>query len=41
MNGPVRDALNLEHIWGSQSGAVFQALAGDFMKPVVDVGMKL
>jgi serine carboxypeptidase 1 len=39
MRGAVRDALELpkEVIWGSQAGAVFDTLGGDFMKPVVSV----
>lgn len=39
MRGPVRDALGIPAnvIWGSQSGAVFDTLAGDFMKPVIHV----
>lgn len=37
MRGPVHLALALPSnvVWGSQSGAVFDTLAGDFMKPVV------
>lgn len=39
MRGPVHDALNLPDtiVWGSQAGAVFDTLAGDFMKPVVEI----
>lgn len=38
MRGAVHEALNLPEnvIWGSQAGAVFDTLAGDFMKPVVE-----
>lgn len=38
MRGEVHKALNLPEtvIWGSQSTAVFDTLAGDFMKPVVE-----
>lgn len=37
MRGPVAEALGIPEnvIWGSQAGAVFDTLAGDFMKPVV------
>lgn len=37
MRGAVHEALNLPEkvVWGSQAGAVFDTLAGDFMKPVV------
>lgn len=38
MNGPVKNALNINVTWGSQSSKVFSALSGDFMKPVTDVG---
>lgn len=40
MNGAVREALDIpDHVvWGSQSGITFNTLAGDFMKPVTDVG---
>jgi serine carboxypeptidase 1 len=43
LNGPVKEALGLpKHVyWGSQGGAVFDTLAGDFMKPVVHVVEKL
>lgn len=39
MRGAVHEALGLPANvkWGSQSGAVFDTLAGDFMKPVVSV----
>ena len=39
MRGQVHPALGLPEnvIWGSQAGAVFDTLAGDFMKDVVDV----
>lgn len=39
MRGAVHEALNLPANvkWGSQSGAVFDTLAGDFMKPVVEI----
>jgi serine carboxypeptidase 1 len=38
MRGEVHEALNLPEnvVWGSQAGAVFDTLAGDFMKPVVE-----
>lgn len=38
MRGDVHKALSLPDnvIWGSQAGAVFDTLAGDFMKPVVE-----
>uniref|UniRef100_A0A8C5R8R4 Carboxypeptidase n=1 Tax=Leptobrachium leishanense TaxID=445787 RepID=A0A8C5R8R4_9ANUR len=44
MNGPVRKLLRVipdDVIWGSQAKNVFSAMAGDFMKPVVDVVDKL
>jgi serine carboxypeptidase 1 len=40
MNGPVRQKLGIipaNVSWGGQSGAVFSALSGDFMRPVIDV----
>lgn len=39
MRGPVHEALGLPKnvIWGSQASAVFDTLAGDFMKPVVEI----
>jgi serine carboxypeptidase 1 len=39
MRGAVHDALNLPKnvVWGSQAGAVFDTLAADFMKPVVEL----
>ncbi|CAO1324803.1 unnamed protein product [Diamesa hyperborea] len=39
MRGAVADVLNIPKnvSWGSQSGAVFDTLAGDFMKPVTDI----
>jgi serine carboxypeptidase 1 len=39
MTGVVHEALGLDDkiIWGSQAGAVFDIMSGDFMKPVVDV----
>lgn len=39
MRGSVHEALELSDtvIWGSQAGAVFDTLAGDFMKPVVEI----
>lgn len=39
MNGPVRALLKIipdNVTWGGQSGAVFSAQSGDFMRPVVD-----
>jgi serine carboxypeptidase 1 len=43
MRGDVHRALNLPSnvVWGSQAGAVFDTLAGDFMKPVVETVEKL
>lgn len=38
MNGPVKEALGLDVVWGESSGLVFNTLAGDFMKPVIDIG---
>lgn len=39
MRGQVHEALDLPKnvVWGSQAGAVFDTLAGDFMKPVVEI----
>ena len=40
MNGPIRAQLGdipASVTWGGQSDAVFSTLAGDFMRPVVDV----
>ena len=39
MNGEVKDYLGIpeEVTWGGQSNAVFEAQAGDFMKPVIDI----
>lgn len=39
MRGSVHSALDLPDsvVWGSQAGAVFDTLAGDFMKPVVKI----
>lgn len=39
MRGAVAEVLNIPKnvTWGSQSGAVFDTLAGDFMKPVTDI----
>lgn len=39
MRGAVHEALSLPSnvVWGSQAGAVFDTLAGDFMKPVVEI----
>ena len=41
MNGEVKSYLGIPPTvtWGGQSNAVFNAQAGDFMKPVIDVGM--
>lgn len=39
MNGPVREALGVKVVHGSQSGDVFANLVGDFMKPVIDIGI--
>lgn len=39
MNGKVKQALNLNVTFGRQSGAVFSAQSGDFMKPVTHVGL--
>lgn len=41
MNGPVAQTLNISRPWTVSSGAVFNALTGDFMKPVTDVVAKL
>ncbi|MPC52887.1 Retinoid-inducible serine carboxypeptidase [Portunus trituberculatus] len=43
MNGPQADEWGIpEHVkWGSQGGLVFDALAGDFMKPVIESVVKL
>lgn len=41
MNGQFKDYLGSipeTVIWGSQSGNVFDAMRGDFMKPVIDIG---
>lgn len=38
MNGDVKAALGLDVVWGAQSGAVFDTLAGDFMKPCTEIG---
>ncbi|KAI7803530.1 retinoid-inducible serine carboxypeptidase [Triplophysa rosa] len=40
MNGPIRKKLGVipkNVTWGGQSGAVFVSMAGDFMKPVVNI----
>lgn len=40
MNGQIKTMLRVvpkNVTWGEQSDAVFQALAGDFMKPVVGI----
>uniref|UniRef100_A0A8C8RAN1 Carboxypeptidase n=1 Tax=Pelusios castaneus TaxID=367368 RepID=A0A8C8RAN1_9SAUR len=40
MNGPIRKKLKIipDHVtWGGQSGEVFSNMAGDFMKPVIDI----
>lgn len=40
MNGPIKQKLGVipaSVSWGGQSDAVFSALSGDFMRPVVDV----
>lgn len=39
MNGPIKKKLNIPHnvTWGGQSGEVFSKMAGDFMRPVVDI----
>lgn len=41
MNGPVKKALNIPAriIHGSQSNKVFSYLQGDFMKPVIHIGI--
>jgi hypothetical protein len=39
MNGPVRDALGIEVTHGGQSNDVFYYLQGDFMKPVIHIGI--
>ncbi|KTG43754.1 hypothetical protein cypCar_00003738 [Cyprinus carpio] len=40
MNGPIRQKLGVipkNVTWGGQAEAVFESMAGDFMKPVVDI----
>ncbi|KAF5304999.1 hypothetical protein FQR65_LT07790 [Abscondita terminalis] len=37
MNDAVKKALNITRNWGTQSGNVFDILAGDFMKPVTHI----
>lgn len=39
MNGPVRQALGIQAIHGSQSNDVFDYLNEDFMKPVINIGI--
>lgn len=39
MNGPVRQALGIQTIHGSQSNNVFAYLSEDFMKPVIHIGI--
>jgi len=43
MNGDVKAYLGIPDsvTWGGQSNAVFNAQAGDFMKPVIDTGALL
>lgn len=43
MNGAQADSWGIPDgvVWDSQGGNVFNALAGDFMKPVVDSGRHL
>uniref|UniRef100_A0AAY4AVN6 Carboxypeptidase n=1 Tax=Denticeps clupeoides TaxID=299321 RepID=A0AAY4AVN6_9TELE len=44
MNGEIREKLKIipENVtWGGQAQAVFSSMAGDFMKPVVDIVDKL
>ncbi|KAB0800564.1 hypothetical protein PPYR_06304 [Photinus pyralis] len=41
MNGKIREALKLNVTWGHTSGAVFNTLGEDFMKPVVDIVAKV
>lgn len=41
MNTVVKKTLNLDVTWGAQSEAVFLQLAGDFMKPVINLGKLL
>ena len=41
MNGDFKDYLQIipdNVTWGSQSGDVFDAMNGDFMKPAIDIG---
>ena len=42
MEGEVRTFLGIPETvtWGGQSDPVFTAQAGDFMKPVIDLGEK-
>ncbi|XP_019614983.1 PREDICTED: retinoid-inducible serine carboxypeptidase-like [Branchiostoma belcheri] len=40
MNGPIKKYLEVipeDVTWGAQSGEVFAMMAGDFMKPVIDI----
>ncbi|XP_066291918.1 retinoid-inducible serine carboxypeptidase-like isoform X1 [Branchiostoma lanceolatum] len=40
MNGPIKKYLGVipeDVTWGAQSGEVFAMMAGDFMKPVIDI----
>ncbi|KAM8945736.1 retinoid-inducible serine carboxypeptidase [Pelodytes ibericus] len=40
MNGPIRKVLKIipdDVTWGGQSQQVFSSMAGDFMKPVIDI----
>lgn len=42
MNGPIKEKLRVipENVtWGGQSQEVFNALIGDFMKPITDLGI--
>ncbi|KAG8432203.1 hypothetical protein GDO86_016737 [Hymenochirus boettgeri] len=44
MNGPIRKKLKIipdSVTWGGQSADVFENMAGDFMKPVIDIVDKL
>lgn len=40
LQGPVSKALDIPSnvVWGSQGGATFSALRGDFMKPCTEMG---
>lgn len=41
INGPFKEYLGIPDsvVWSSQSDEVFEAMRGDFMKPVIDIGI--